>query len=166
MKYCRLPSADDDLLAEMLYEKGLVYKYYLNDLTSSLDMFAMLIDAYPSSPLSRFAEAEMKSEVFDIVQGEIHGIERLQEASSYRLESYPNPFNPSTVIRFSLPAAGVVKLRVFDTLGRVVAVLAEGMYEAGVHEATFDASRLPSGMYITRIEYEGKSLVRRVLLLK
>jgi tetratricopeptide (TPR) repeat protein len=159
--------ADDDLLAEMLYEKGLVFKYYLNDLTSSLDMFAKLIDAYPSSPLSRFAEAEMKSEMFDIVQDETqHGIERLQEASSYRLESYPNPFNPSTVVRFSLPTAGMVKLRVFDTLGRVVAVLAEGMYEAGVHEATFDASRLPSGMYITRIEYDGKSIVRRVLLLK
>lgn len=158
--------ADDDLRAEMLYEKGLVYKYFLNDPAKSGEMFGMLIDKYPSSPLSRFAEGEMEIEMFEFVQEEFSEAEILEEELSYRLESYPNPFNPVTVIRFSLPSSGMVQLRVYDTLGRVVAVLAEGVYEAGVHEATFDASRLPSGMYFTRLESGGQSMIHRMLLVK
>jgi len=48
----------------------------------------------------------------------------------------------------------------------VVAVLAEGVYEAGVHEATFDALHLPSGMYFTRLEAGGQSLIHRMVLVK
>ena len=68
------------------------------------------------------------------------------------LPNYPNPFNPVTEIRFELPQASQVSLEVYDILGRRVATLVEGTVAAGVQTATFDARRLASGVYITRLQ--------------
>lgn len=81
-------------------------------------------------------------------------------------QNYPNPFNPSTVIRFTLPAAGLIRLTVCDLLGRVVATPAEGRFDAGLHEVTFDASGLSSGIYICRLQGGGTSLTRTMTLVK
>jgi hypothetical protein len=63
-------------------------------------------------------------------------------------QNYPNPFNPSTVIRFSLPVRGHAVLKVYDLLGREVATLVDGVFEAGTHNRWFDGRHLASGMYI------------------
>lgn len=68
------------------------------------------------------------------------------------LGNYPNPFNPSTSIRFTMPAAGVVTLKVFDVLGRNVATVPLGLQEAGAQEISFDAAKLSSGVYLYRLE--------------
>jgi len=81
-------------------------------------------------------------------------------------QNYPNPFNPMTSISFSLPEAVQVKLTVFNIQGRVVAELVNGMREAGVHEAIFDASSLASGLYFYRIEAGDFSSVRKMVLMK
>ncbi len=67
------------------------------------------------------------------------------------LGCYPNPFNPSTTISYTLPEAGKVLLSVYDVNGRLVSSLVDGYRETGTHEATFDASNLPSGIYIYRL---------------
>lgn len=67
-------------------------------------------------------------------------------------QNYPNPFNPSTVIRYELPAAGRVTLSVFTMLGQKVATLVDGDRPAGVHEVRFDATDLPSGVYLYRVQ--------------
>jgi hypothetical protein len=66
--------------------------------------------------------------------------------------NYPNPFNPVTQIRFSLPIERYVKLAVFDALGREVARLIDRKLEAGEHRVIFDASGLASGTYLYRLE--------------
>lgn len=67
-------------------------------------------------------------------------------------QNYPNPFNPSTVIRYSLPSASTVTLRVYDMLGRNVAtILQNGQKDAGLHEAIFDGAGLNSGVYTCEI---------------
>ncbi len=68
------------------------------------------------------------------------------------LGNYPNPFNPSTNIRFTLPEAGTITLKVFDLLGRDVETVALGSREAGAHETSFNAAQLPSGVYLYRLE--------------
>ena len=79
-------------------------------------------------------------------------------------QDYPNPFNPSTTIRYGLPARSHVTLTVFNTLGQQVATLVEGEMEAGYHGASFDASGLASGVYLYRL-WAGEFVQTRKLVL-
>ena len=81
-------------------------------------------------------------------------------------QNYPNPFNPSTTIRFSLPKETKLKINIYNMLGELVETLAEGTYEAGYHKVTFNASSLPSGAYIYRIESSDFVQVRKMVLIK
>jgi hypothetical protein len=81
-------------------------------------------------------------------------------------QNYPNPFNPTTTIRFSLPKETQVKINIYNTLGELVDTIAEGTYEAGYHKVTFNASSLPSGAYIYRIESSDFLHTKKMLLLK
>jgi hypothetical protein len=85
----------------------------------------------------------------------------------FRLEqNFPNPFNPSTVLRVQLPEAGVVKLEVYDVLGRNVALLVNEKRNAGRHDVRWDAFGLPSGVYICRMTAGNFSASRKMLLTK
>jgi hypothetical protein len=66
-------------------------------------------------------------------------------------EPYPNPFNPSTTLRFGLPSAGNVSLIVYDVLGREVTTLVRGTLDAGYHTATWNALSVASGVYFARL---------------
>ncbi len=90
-----------------------------------------------------------------------------QTVKSFNLEqNYPNPFNPSTVVGFQLSVAGQATLKVYDLLGREVAVLVNGALPAGAHSVTFDAAGLPSGVYMYKLEAGGQSMTRRMTLVK
>jgi hypothetical protein len=67
-------------------------------------------------------------------------------------QNFPNPFNPSTMIRYALPARTLVRLTVFNMLGQQVALLQNGEQEAGRHDVRFDAQGLPSGLYFYRLQ--------------
>ena len=82
------------------------------------------------------------------------------------LVNYPNPFNPSTVVRFQLSVFGGVSVKVHDLLGREVAVLVNERMPAGQHSVTFDATGLPSGMYVIVLETAAGRDVRKVTLVK
>jgi hypothetical protein len=81
-------------------------------------------------------------------------------------QNYPNPFNPSTVISFRLPVSSDVHLGVYDLLGRLVAVLADGSFVAGDHTVRFDAGRLASGMYLYRMQAGTTSISKKMMLVK
>jgi hypothetical protein len=85
----------------------------------------------------------------------------------FRLEqNYPNPFNPSTTIKFELPKSSVVRLTVYDILGREVALLVNETRGAGVHEVKFDASNLSSGIYLYRLQAGNLVQTRKLVLLR
>ncbi len=81
-------------------------------------------------------------------------------------QNYPNPFNPTTVISYSLPNDGPATMKVYDLLGREVTTLFSGTQEAGSYELRFDGSSLASGIYIYRLQAEGKVLTRMFTLIK
>ena len=86
--------------------------------------------------------------------------------SSFVLSAYPNPFNPRTTIRFTLPSPGDVNLQVHDVSGRLVRALVAENYPGGSHELSFDGSDLPSGVYFLSMESGAFSSSHKLLLLK
>ncbi len=80
--------------------------------------------------------------------------------------NYPNPFNPTTSIEFTLSESAYITLSIYNLLGQEVANLASGTYEAGLHSLTFDAAALPSGLYLARLESPSGTVVHRMLLTK
>ncbi|MBK6765281.1 MAG: T9SS type A sorting domain-containing protein [bacterium] len=80
--------------------------------------------------------------------------------------AYPNPFNPTTTISFSLPEASDVSLKVFDMNGREIATLASGIKQAGTHAANFDAAQLASGIYFARLNAGAFSASQKLVLMK
>jgi hypothetical protein len=88
-------------------------------------------------------------------------------ATEFKLEqNYPNPFNPSTKINFSIPKSDYVDLRVYDILGREVAVLVSGYSQAGVYEVEWDARNFASGMYYYRLKTQDNVSVKKMSLVK
>ncbi|MEM6645513.1 MAG: T9SS type A sorting domain-containing protein [Bacteroidota bacterium] len=81
-------------------------------------------------------------------------------------QNYPNPFNPVTTIAYALPQSSTVRLVVYDALGRLAQTLFDGTQPAGNHTVTFDATNLPSGVYLYRMETPSQTLTRQLTLMK
>ncbi len=82
------------------------------------------------------------------------------------ISAFPNPFNPSTRVQFSLPQASRVELAVFDVQGRRVVDLASGNMTAGNYEVEFDGSQLPSGVYLYRLQAGDYTAGGKMVLMK
>ena len=81
-------------------------------------------------------------------------------------QNYPNPFTSETVIPFALPEGVQVTMRVYDVLGREVAVLLDGRLPPGWHEVRWRADRLPAGVYVVRVEAAGRVRTRPLIRMK
>ena len=82
------------------------------------------------------------------------------------LPNYPNPFNPNTVIPFNLEKSGMVRLEVFDLLGRKVATLVDQELQQGRHSYSFDGTSLSSGVYVYRLKQNDQIITRSMTLIK
>jgi hypothetical protein len=85
----------------------------------------------------------------------------------YSLEhNYPNPFNPTTTIKFALPKDGYVKLKVYDIMGREVKVIVNEVKQAGYYSVDFDGSNLASGVYFYRLQCGSFNETKRMVIIK
>ena len=110
--------------------------------------FGMLYITYNSSPAPQAA-------IFVKYQAGTTGVAESSPVSpgTYKLyQNYPNPFNPATQINYDLPAAGSVRIAVYDIIGREVAVLVNNNMEPGSHSVTWNAQGFASGVYFCRIQ--------------
>ena len=80
--------------------------------------------------------------------------------------AYPNPFNPSTMLRYDLKSAGEVKLSIYDVTGREVATLVDGYKPSGSYNVKFEAENLSSGMYLALLNCGGRTYSQKMLLVK
>ncbi len=120
-----------------------------------------LADVVPADYHSEFYSYKMNSvvlEVRDNIQNVAVGFDLLQ--------NYPNPFNPTTTIGNDIPRASLVLLTVYDVLGRCVSNLVLAAQTPGHHEVTFDASRLPSGVYFYCLLAGSYSKMKKLMVLK
>ena len=114
-----------------------------------------------------FAGARMVASAKEVFTADmVVKVKELQPAEFSLAAPFPNPFNSAATIEFSLPAVREARLGLWDLSGRMVRVLAQGSYSAGIHRMTLEAGSLPSGLYILRLEAAGESAQRKILLMK
>jgi hypothetical protein len=80
-------------------------------------------------------------------------------------DAYPNPFNPSTSFDISMPTSGFLSVKVYNVSGQMVDVIANGIYDKNTHSFTWNASGMPSGMYVIHAELNGMSISHSISLI-
>jgi len=90
----------------------------------------------------------------------------LKPKSFELFDNYPNPFNPSTTLKYSLPEASLTSLKIYDAIGNEVAILVDEMKSAGTHQIEFNAAGLSSGIYYYTIQAGSFSETRKMILMK
>jgi hypothetical protein len=112
---------------------------------------------------------------YKLIQIDFDGAETVYDPISVEFEApdkskllpnYPNPFNPSTSFQYNLAKPGVVKIYVYNAIGKRMAVLVDGYKEPGRYTATFNGSRKASGLYFVQMTYNGKIFTQKMLLIK
>ena len=160
--------SNDDLVVEIIYGKGIIYKYYLNDLEKASDIFRQVIAEYPDHPTALSAQAELE-DMGESVPGGAPTEPETVEALA--LEGYPNPFNPTATIRFGLPQGGNVTLVVYDLMGREVVRLIEGYRDAGWQAVVWNGRdaggrEVPTGIYIARLATPQETRAIKLVMMK
>ena len=172
--------APDAVAGDLIYTAAVVfpdtsaqnieYKFLLNDAyecqdqpNRTLSINPEMYDALGNPQLVELATYDVCSNLSPVLPGPISLIELRQ--------NMPNPFNPSTEIRFSVPKAGEGSLRVYNLRGELVRTLRDGFFEAGTGSVvwngrTDEGMNAGSGVYFYRLEVGGDSAARRMLLLK
>lgn len=102
----------------------------------------------------------------DLNQVSIQNISTIASHSYKLSQNFPNPFNPTTKIRFELPKSSFVELKIYNSLGKEVDVLVNEKLSAGVFEKTFNASKFSSGVYFYKIITEDFTETKKMLLVK
>ena len=118
------------------------------------------INAGYASPSRRWDSASVSIVVTNL--GEV-----ISKPEEFRLyNNYPNPFNPSTTIRYSIPEASFTTLKIYNSLGKEVAALVNETKSAGTYEVEFNASYLPGGIYFYTIQAGSFKETKKMILLK
>jgi len=135
---------------------------------------ATIIDSvliqWPSGAVDSYTSINSNQFITATEGGVLTGIKKdlnLNIPDGYSLEqNYPNPFNPSTIIRFSIPEESNVSIVVFNSLGEEVRTLVNEKFTSGSYEVEFDASGLPSGIYLYKINAGSFVETKKMILLK
>ena len=105
--------------------------------------------------------------IADVLVANSHSAVSVNQASKFELSaSYPNPFNPVTSMSFTMPLDGLASVKVYNLMGQQVALLADGNYTQGMHQITWNASDLSSGVYIVKAIYAGNVSTQKLVLMK
>jgi hypothetical protein len=114
------------------------------------------------------AEAYLKSAIADLLPNP-NGVQPSGERAVHDFalsQNFPNPFNPATMISYSIPSGGRVSLKVYDVLGKEVATLFDGVRPPGSYSARFDGTGLSSGVYLYRLQSGGLVETRKLVIVR
>jgi hypothetical protein len=152
---------DTEVGKNLLFESGVICKYYLGDETKARSAFETFISQYPDEKMAEMARVELSG------ISEQPSARFSSSPDGFQLaQNYPNPFNPETEITFTLPEASNVTLTVHNILGQVVEELVNSEMQAGNHTVSWNGNNVASGVYFYRITAGPFSDTKRMLLLK
>src|SRR5690606_35891312 len=115
-------------------------------------------ETYTPEGYDNFFLVKFGAETITSVEGDVG-----PGTSGLQLENFPNPFSGSTTIRYVIDESGHVRLSVYDLLGRLVAVLVDGVQYVGSYSVSFNASPFSSGTYVSRLETPRGNLMRKMI---
>ena len=161
-------SLNEEEQAAFLNLKAFIYWKHLNDPDQAILCYQEVMTNFSGTPSSEFALAQLEMLSESIPDAKPTAPEKVEELV---LEGYPNPFNPTATVRFSLPKAGDVTLIVYDMLGREVVKLIDGFHNAGRYELIWDGRdskglEVSTGIYITKLSTPLETKVIRMLMVK
>jgi len=116
--------------------------------------------------IKKFCHGKSSNPKHSVVVGKAALAEDETIAAFPTVQNFPNPFNPSTTIEFSIPSEGKVTIEIFNTIGERIEVLTQDYYSAGVHAVKWNAASYSSGTYFYRLTAGSYSVAKKMLLVK
>ena len=162
----QLHYTDAQLADANISESTIMVKYWDSDLSQWTEISGANVNT--TDNLVTFNNAEVGN--FIILTGDsptsVKDTENIIPDQFVLKQNYPNPFNPATTIEFSIPEKSHVALTVYNILGKEIAKLADGNYNAGNYSIVFDARSLPSGVYFYQLKAGNFYEVKKMQLIK
>jgi hypothetical protein len=147
-----------------------VRKYHLEGLAQNDTYIARKFQMYYRFNYEGGNTENLVGAIIDsIIYGSISGISNKNSGIPTCLnlyQNFPNPFNPKTVIKLQLPEYSLIKLTVFDVIGRAVKILYEGYLRPGQYQFEFDGTDLASGVYFYKLQSKNYIRTKKMLLIK
>ncbi len=135
--------------------------------TSGVDVFSGGFTLTSGAHAITISGANVNIDYVQLIKEVVGAVGQVGPPSAYALDqNFPNPFNPSTTINFSLGQVSNVKLKVYNLLGQEVMTLIDSRMNPGSHSVVFDAGKLSSGVYFYRLEAGTFKSVKKMLLIK
>ncbi|MFH1198090.1 MAG: C1 family peptidase [bacterium] len=155
---------DKDFTCDILYTKGVIYAHDLNDVKNAAECFLTIVNDYSDNILAERAIDELSLLGYEVKQNK--EVTEGNKVEGFSINNYPNPFNPTTTIKYTIPEDGIVTLKVFDVLGREIKTLVNQRQLKGDYSVEFDASGLASGMYIYQFRMNEYVQSKKMVLLR
>ena len=153
-----------DIMPYVYYDLGTLYYYNLDDKGKGEKYYRELAEKYPEEAITKTVLSITK------LQQQCPEPPTAKEETTVTetklFANYPNPFNPSTVIKYQLSEASQVSLKVYDVMGREVATLVNSFQNKGSYDINFNANGLSSGIYFYKLNVNGKQHINKMLLMK
>lgn len=164
---------DQPIVETALMNKFLFYFNELKDYDKAINVMDYIGLKYPDSPV--YAEAKDHFRVLNLSNGFEKEETKIILSNQKKLaasdeiclgDNYPNPFNPTTTIRYQILQDGHISLKIYDMLGREVAELVNENKKAGDYTVNFDGSKLSSGVYIYKLLGNNVNISKKMILMK
>jgi tetratricopeptide (TPR) repeat protein len=165
MKATEFDEKDFYLRQARLYDLGAIHHSFLDKKAEAYSYFSELVNTYPDCPLANVAEVFYKVSKYNYEKPPTTK-EETTVIETKLFANYPNPFNPSTVIKYQLSEASQVSLKVYDVMGREITTLVNSFQNKGSYDVIFNAKDLSSGIYFYKFNANGEQHINKMLLMK
>ena len=150
-----------------LYRKGVIYDKYIQDDTKAAEIYEDIILNHSDTPMAFSASMRLKN------AGKAIPIQTGSNSKpiEFSASNHPNPFNPTTLIQFKLPAEGKVSLKIYDILGREIATLIDAQKQRGAYSIQWNGrntygNQVASGVYFYILQFEDQVIRKKMLLIR